>query len=106
MPNYFAGYDTEVNFISLEELKAGHSKLMHGGNVLHTGETGGGNRQSIEFSLKLDSNPEFTASVLLAYARAAYKLSEKGETGAKTVLDIPPILLLPENRDEVIKKLL
>ncbi|MCL2049807.1 MAG: diaminopimelate dehydrogenase [Defluviitaleaceae bacterium] len=95
MPNYFSDYDTTVHFISAEEMNAKHSRLPHGGNVIHMGQTGGGNKQQIEFSLKLDSNPEFTSSVLLAYARAAYMLASKGEVGARTVLDVPPVLLSP-----------
>ncbi|MCL2112048.1 MAG: diaminopimelate dehydrogenase [Clostridiales bacterium] len=106
MPDYFADYDTTVHFISLDELKKDHAKIMHGGNVLHTGETGVGNTQGIEFSLKLDSNSEFTASVLLAYARAAYRLSAKGERGARTIFDIPPIMLSPQEPDELVKELL
>jgi diaminopimelate dehydrogenase len=106
MPNYFADYKTTVKFISLEELKAEHSKLPHGGNVIHIGKTGGENNQIIEFDIKLDSNPEFTASVLLAYARAAYKLSIAGESGARTIFDIPPILLSGKRREDIIKNLL
>jgi diaminopimelate dehydrogenase len=94
MPNYFDEYATTVHFISAEELEANHSKMSHGGNVIHVGQTGNGNSQVIEYSLKLDSNPEFTASVLIAYARAAYKLSQNGETGARTIFDIPPKFLL------------
>jgi len=106
MPHYFDEYNTTVNFVSLEELKANHSKLKHGGQVIHAGKTGAGNNQVIEFSLKLGSNPEFTASVLLAYARAAYRLSDSCDFGAKTVFDIPPILLAAASRDDVIKELL
>ena len=106
MPNYFADYDTTVNFISHNELKTNHSKLMHGGNVIHIGKTGDDNNQIVEFSLKLDSNPEFTSSVLLSYARAAYKLSAKGESGARTIFDIPPILLSSSNTEEIMKNLL
>jgi len=106
MPNYFADYDTTVNFVSLEELKTNHGKLMHGGQVIHAGKTGEDNNQVIEFSLKLDSNPEFTASVLLAYARAAHKLSVAGERGARTIFDIPPILLASESWDEVVRGIL
>ena len=106
MPNYFDEYDTTVNFISAAELKAAHGKLPHGGNVIHMGATGAGNNHAIEFSLKLDSNPEFTASVLLAYARAAYKLSAKGERGARTIFDIPPVLLSSSSAEELIKNLL
>ncbi|MBO4414655.1 MAG: diaminopimelate dehydrogenase [Lachnospiraceae bacterium] len=95
MPNYFADYDTTVHFISEEELKANHSGLPHGGSVIRTGKTGWNdeNSHTIEFSLKLDSNPEFTTQVLVAFARAAYRMNQKGESGAKTVFDIPPVLL-------------
>ena len=106
MPYYFADYDTTVHFITSEELKAKHSKMMHGGNVIHVGQTGDKNRQSMELSLKLDSNPEFTASVLLAYARAAHRMSAKGESGARTIFDIPPILLSNADVMETIKNLL
>ena len=94
MPNYFDEYNTTVHFISEEELKRDHSKMPHGGFVIRTGETGEeGNKHVIEYSLKLDSNPEFTASVLIAYARAAYRLNQKGENGARSVFDIAPALL-------------
>ncbi len=95
MPNYFADYDTTVNFISIDEMKCEHSALAHGGYVIRSGKTGWQNENThiIEYSLKLDSNPEFTASVLVAYARAAYRLNQKGECGCKTVFDIPPALL-------------
>ena len=106
MPYYFAEYDTTVHFITRDELKANHAKAMHGGNVIHTGETGEGNKHVIEFSLKLDSNPEFTSSVLIAYARAAYRLSAEGENGARTILDIPPSLLAAEDQEELRRKLL
>ncbi|MCL2837459.1 MAG: diaminopimelate dehydrogenase [Oscillospiraceae bacterium] len=106
MPNYFADYDTTVNFISQDELRTNHGKLMHGGQVIHAGKTRDNNNQVIEFSLKLDSNPEFTASVLLAYARAAYRLSATGEKGARTIFDIPPILLSGRDRDDVVRDLL
>ena len=101
MPNYFADYDTTVNFISLEELRANHSGIPHGGFVIRSGKTGFDEQSNniIEFSLKLDSNPEFTSSVIVAYARAIYRLSTEGVSGAKTVLDIPPAylsLLSPE----------
>jgi diaminopimelate dehydrogenase len=96
MPNYFADYDTTVNFISEEELKANHSGIPHGGQVIRTGATGWNdeNKHVIEYSLKLDSNPEFTSSVLIAYARAAVKLSAEGQTGCKTVFDIAPKYLM------------
>ena len=106
MPNYFDEYDTTVCFVSAEELKTNHGKLPHGGSVIHMGKTGEVNKHLIEFSLKLDSNPEFTASVLLSYARAAYKLSAKGECGARTIFDIPPILLSTFDTEEAIKNLL
>ena len=102
MPNYFDEYDTTVNFISEEELKAHHSKMPHGGFVIRTGETGcEGNKHVIEYSLKLDSNPEFTGSVLVAYARAAYRLSKKGESGARSVFDIAPAMLSQMTPEEL-----
>lgn len=95
MPNYFAEYDTTVHFISEDEMKANHSGIPHGGFVIRSGEIGGGsNKAVIEFSLKLDSNPEFTSSVLLAFARAAYRLNSRGETGCKTIFDIAPADLI------------
>ena len=106
MPNYFSDYDTTVHFISEEELKLNHSKMAHGGFVIHSGETGNGNKHVIEYSLKLDSNPEFTASVLIALARATYRLNKKGEYGAKTILDIPPALLSQKTPEELRKELL
>ena len=92
MPNYFADYNTTVHFISEEELKKNHSSIPHGGFVIRCGKTGadGENTHIIEYSLKLDSNPEFTSSVLIAYARAAYRLSKEGQSGCKTVFDIAP----------------
>lgn len=100
MPNYFSDYDTTVNFISEEELKANHSKMAHGGFVIHSGSTNHGtNNHVIEYSLKLDSNPEFTGSVLVAYARATYRLAKKGDHGAKTVFDIAPAMLSPKTGD-------
>ncbi len=91
MPNYFDDYETKVNFITEEELKEKHSDMPHGGFVIRSGNTGEqkGNNHIVEFSLKLDSNPEFTASVLVAYARAVHRLNNEGQTGAKTVFDIP-----------------
>ena len=106
MPNYFDEYHTEVHFISEEELKANHSKMPHGGFVIHSGETGDNNKQIIEYSLKLDSNPEFTASVLIALARATYRLNCSGQFGAKTVLDIPPAMLSRKSGEELRKQLL
>ena len=106
MPDYFLDYDTTVNFISLEELKQNHSKMKHGGHVVRAGETGNGNKQMMEFTLKLDSNPEFTASVLIACVRAAYRLAANGESGARTIFDIPPALLSPLLPEELRKTLL
>ena len=95
MPNYFSDYDTTVNFISEEELQKNHSGLVHGGFVIRSGKTGENHKHNhiVEFNLKLDSNPEFTASVLVAYARAAYKFSQEKNFGCKTVFDIPPAYL-------------
>ena len=92
MPNYFADYDTTVTFISMEELKANHSGIPHGGSVIRTGVTGKDkeNKEIIEYKLKLDSNPEFTASVILCYARAIVRMKERGDTGCKTVFDVAP----------------
>lgn len=102
MPNYFDEYDTTVTFITEEELKAEHSKMPHGGFVIRTGETGcEGSKHVIEYSLKLDSNPEFTASVLICYARAAYRLSQKKESGARSVFDIAPALLSQKTPEEL-----
>ena len=108
MPNYFADYDTTVHFISAEQLKAEHSGIPHGGFVIHTGKTGqdGQNSHVIEYSLKLDSNPEFTASVIVAYARAAHRMQREGSVGAKTVLDVPPSYLSPKSAAELMAELL
>lgn len=107
MPNYFTDYNTTVTFITEEELKENHSKMPHGGFVIRSGETGRENsKHVIEYSLKLDSNPEFTASVLACYARAAYRLSKKGESGAKTVFDIAPALLSMKTEKELRAELL
>ncbi len=106
MPNYFSDYDTEVKFISANELQEKHSGMPHGGFVIRTGETSEGTKQKIEFSLELDSNPEFTSSVLVAYARATYRLSKDGVSGAKTVFDIPYGLLSPKSAAELRKELL
>lgn len=108
MPNYFSDYDTTVNFISEEELKANHNGIPHGGFVIRCGKTGvnGENNHIIEYSLKLDSNPEFTSSVLIAYARAAYKLSCEGASGCKTVFDIAPAYLCKQSGEELRKNLL
>ena len=108
MPNYFSDYDTTVHFISEEELKANHSGIPHGGFVLRSGKTGwnGENKHLIEYSLKLDSNPEFTSSVLIAYARAAYRLASEGQSGCKTVFDIAPAYLSAKDGAELRKNLL
>ena len=106
MPNYFADYDTTVHFISQEELDRDHKGLPHGGTVFRTGTTGEGTRQRIEYTLELGSNPEFTASVLMMCARAAYKMAQKGEKGAKTVFDIPPVMFSPKSAEELRKTLL
>ena len=108
MPNYFADYDTTVHFISEEELNVNHSGIPHGGFVIRSGKTGWEEENShvIEYSLKLDSNPEFTASVIVAYARAAYKLSTEGQSGCKTVFDIAPAYLSPKSGAELRKELL
>lgn len=103
MPNYFDEYDTIVHFISQEELDRDHSGIPHGGFVIRSGKTGweGENTHIIEYSLKLDSNPEFTTSVLLAYARAAYRLGQEGVSGCKTVFDIAPAYLSPLSGEEL-----
>lgn len=108
MPNYFADYDTTVHFISEEELKKNHSGIPHGGFVLRSGVTGWEkeHRHLIEYSLKLDSNPEFTASVIAAYARAAYRLSKEGAHGCKTVFDIAPAYLSAKSGEELRASLL
>ena len=108
MPNYFSDYDTPVHFISEEELKANHSGIPHGGFVLRSGKTGwnGENKHLIEYSLKLDSNPEFTSSVLIAYARAAYRLASEGQIGCKTVFDIAPAYLSAKSGEELRKHML
>jgi len=101
MPNYFADYDTTVTFITEEELRRDHAGMPHGGFVIRSGVTGEGTKQIIEFGLKLESNPEFTASVLTAYARAAYRMHRDGAVGAKTVFDIPFGLLSPKSPEEL-----
>lgn len=106
MPNYFSDYDTTVHFISEEELKRDHSKMPHGGFVIRRGTTGNGNHHVIQYSLELDSNPEFTASVLVCYARAAWRLNQKGDIGAKSVFDIAPALLSPKDGAQLRKELL
>ena len=108
MPNYFSDYDTTVHFISEEELKRDHSGIPHGGFVIRSGQTGWNleNNHVIEYSLKLDSNPEFTSSVIVAYARAAYRLYKEGQTGCKTVFDIAPAYLSAKDGAELRKTLL
>lgn len=108
MPNYFADYDTTVYFISEEELRRDHNEIPHGGMVFRTGRTGteGEHRHIIEYSLKLDSNPEFTACVLTAYARAVFRMSREGMTGCKTVFDVAPAYLSPMTPEEMRRKLL
>ena len=100
MPNYFADYDTTVTFISQEELNEKYSGLPHGGSVIYSGNTGD-NKHVIEYSLKLDSNPEFTGSVLAACARAAYRMNSEGMSGAKTMFDIAPSYLSPLSGEEL-----
>ncbi len=108
MPNYFADYDTTVHFISQEELSEKHGGIPHGGFVIRSGRTGLEKEHNhiIEYSLKLDSNPEFTASVIVAYARAAYRLAQRGEHGCKTVLDVPPALISALSPEELRRTLL
>lgn len=108
MPNYFADNETIVHFITEEELKEKHSKMPHGGFVIRSGKTGLNeeNNQIIEYSLKLDSNPEFTASIIIGYARAIYRLAKEGEEGAITVFDIPASKLTTKSREELLEKML
>ena len=106
MPDYFADYDTTVHFISEAELKANHSAMPHGGFVIRSGVSGAGTSQIVEYSLTLGSNPEFTSSVLVAYARAAHRLSQAGDAGAKTVFDVAPGLLSPKSAAQLRKELL
>ena len=103
MPNYFADYDTTVHFISKEEMQRDHSGIPHGGFVIHTGKTGVENEHNhtIEYRLTLDSNPEFTSSVLVAYARAAYRMAKEGQTGCKTVFDVAPAYLSPKDGEQL-----
>ena len=108
MPNYFADYDTTVHFITKEEFERDHAGIPHGGFVIRSGKTGSAREHShvIEYSLKLDSNPEFTASVIVAYARAAARMRREGAVGCRTVFDVPPAYLSPLSREEIIAKLL
>ncbi len=106
MPNYFSDYDTTVHFITEEELVNNHSGIPHGGFVIRTGETSVGTKHVIEYSLKLDSNPEFTSSVLVAYARACYRLNKEGQSGCKTIFDIAPAYLTNKTNEELISSML
>lgn len=108
MPNYFSDYDTTVHFITQEEMQRDHSGIPHGGMVIRSGKTGkdGEHRHIIEYSLKLDSNPEFTASVLVAYTRAAYRMNREGQSGCKTIFDVPPAYLSALDGETLRKTLL
>ena len=108
MPAYFADYDTTVHFISAEELRRDHSEIPHGGFVIRSGKTGFdlSHNHIIEYSLKLDSNPEFTSSVIVAYARAAHRLAKEGQSGCKTVFDVPPAYLSPKSGEELRRMML
>lgn len=106
MKNYFLDYDTKIDFITEEEFKTNHKGMPHGGFVIRTGITGEDTKQRIEFNLKLDSNPEFTSNVLLAYARAVYRLAKEGKTGAITILDVPISYISRKTREELIREYL
>ena len=106
MPYYFDEYDTIVHFISEEEFKKNHTKMPHGGFVIRSGKTGNNNKQVIEYSLNLDSNPEFAANVIIAYSRALFKLYNNGTRGALTIFDIPPRLLTTKTNDELLNNYL
>lgn len=108
MPDYFVDYDTTVHFITEDELCDNHQGLPHGGHVIHSGKTGldNANNATIEFSLSLDSNPEFTSSVLVAYARAAYRMNQEHKTGCMTIYDVPPYYIHPDSREELLKTIL
>ena len=106
MPNYFDEYDTTVHFVSKEEINKNHSKLSHGGKVVGTGKTSSDTTQVVEFSLNLDSNPEFTSSVLIAYGRATYRMWQNGESGYKNFSDVAPKYLSPMNYEDIIKHIL
>lgn len=106
MPNYFADYDTTVHFISAEEFAKDHTGMPHGGFVIRSGQSQAGHKQIVEFNLKLESNPYFTSSVLVAYARAAHRLAQKGDFGAKSVLDIPVSAISPKSGEALRKELL
>ncbi|WP_442596110.1 diaminopimelate dehydrogenase [Parapusillimonas sp. JC17] len=106
MPDYFADYDTTVTFITAEELARDHGAMPHGGFVIRSGTTGQGSKQVMEYSLTLESNPEFTSSVLVAYARAAHRMNQQGVAGARTVFDVPPGLLSPKSPAQLRKEML
>ena len=106
MPNYFSDYDTTVHFISMDELQRDHSAMPHGGFVIRSGKSGNNTQQTVEYSLALGSNPEFTSSVLVAYARAAHRLAQQGQYGAKTVFDVAPGLISPKTAADLRKELL
>ena len=106
MPNYFADYETKVTFISQEEMNKNHAEMPHGGFVKRNGKTAEGYSHIIEFSMKLESNPAFTASMLLAYVRAAYRMNQEGNLGAKTVIDIPAAYLSPRSAEELRREML
>ncbi|SSY79216.1 diaminopimelate dehydrogenase [Alcaligenes faecalis] len=106
MPDYFADYDTEVNFIDAETLARDHAAMPHGGFVIRSGQSGAGSQQVVEYALNLGSNPEFTSSVLVAYARAAYRMNQQGQIGAQSVLDVAPGLLSPKSPAQLRKELL
>jgi len=106
MPGYFADYDTTVTFITMDEMRAQHRALPHGGSVIRTGKTGNGNNQVVEFKLTLDSNPEFTGSVLVAFARAVYRMARRGDYGCKCVFDVAPADLSATPREELIAHML
>lgn len=106
MSNYFKGYETTVNFISLDEFERDHTAMPHGGFVIRGGKTGKNTSQIYEFNLKLGSNPEFTSSVLVAYARAAHRMKLSGDKGAKSVFDVAPALTSPKSKEELLKELL
>lgn len=106
MPDYFEGYETNVKFISQKDFDEKHQSMPHGGRVIRQGNTSENKVSVIDFSLKLDSNPEFTSAVNIAYARAAYKLSKEKEYGARTVLDIPPFYLSAKSKEELMRELL
>lgn len=104
MKNYFEGYKTEVSFITEEEMEKSHNRMYHAGDLIHNAITGNGNKQQIQYLLRQDSNPEFTASTLLALARACYRMNEAKQYGAKTLLHIPPMLLSARSEEELLKK--